>query len=600
MPTDFKTPDYLQIKESLKAHLKTLTEFQDFNFDASSINQILSLLGYDTAYNAFYLNMVAAEMFLDSAQLRSSVTSRAKAIGYVPSSMTAAIALVNIDVDTNSGPLLPNPPFVRLQPTDEFISYLDGKPYYFTPDRTYLIEPNSQGKYNADVILVEGKRLPFRYLVDSNSPAKQRFEIPNANVDVKTLIVKVQQSATNTGVQMFSRVTDVNTLTEESLVYFLEENEHGVYEVSFGENILGVQPITGNIVILEYVVTNGPAANGIKTFARVGKPTGYNTVKLTTVTPAYNGGEAESIESIKLLAPLLFEAQDRAVSTNDYEALVRKDNPNIEFVRVWGGQDNVPKDPGKVYMAIKPKTGTRLSVDEKSNIINRLISERNIVAVEVKIVDPDYLYMNLNTKVNFRSKKTTLTAAAIKQEVYDAIVAYKNQVLNGFDADFTYSKLLTTVDNVDQSIVGNISTLFLAKRVYPAFNAPTRFELNFFNAFSRGDSANGISSINSSGYIYRGVTTYIGDDGQGNLYLYRIVDNKKVVIQTGIGTVDYEKGVIVINSLDVQTIVDQDFIEMTAIPLQYDVFTPRESILLLEDEDIKVFVEAIDILGETA
>lgn len=597
MTTNFKNLDYLQIKEALKDNLRQYSEFQDFDFDASSISQLLSLLAYTSAYNGFYLNMVGAEMFLDSAQLRSSVTSRAKAIGYTPSSTNSARAVINFEVDTTSGPLPANPAFVKLTPTDEFISYVDGKPYYFTPDKTYLIEPDSSGVYQTNVTLVEGKRLKFQYVVDRNTPVKQRFEIPNANVDVSTLTVKVKESATASGVKMFSPAGNINLLEATSQVYFLQENENGNFEVYFGEDIVGIQPLTGNIVILEYVVSSGPAANGIRVFAKTGKPTGYNVVKLTTVTAAQDGTEIEPISSIKLLAPLLYEAQDRAVTRNDYEALIRKDNPNIEFVRVWGGEDSVPAYYGKVYAAIKPKTGTRLSVDEKNSIVNRLLKERNVISVEVKIVDPDYLYMILNSKVNFKSKTTTLSANDIKSMVYDEIVEYKNSVLNGFDADFTYSKLLSTIDSVDRSIVGNLTSIDLKKRIYPAFNQPTRFELKFHNEIDRGDSANNISAVNSSGYIYRGVTTYFGDDGQGELYLYRIVDNKKVIIQLGVGTVDYVNGVIVLNALDVQGITGQDFIDVVVKPLAYDVYTPRESILLLEDADIKVFVEATDNPG---
>lgn len=599
MATNFKNLDYSQIKESLKQHLKTLKEFQDFDFEASGIQQILSLLAYNTTYNAFYLNMVGAEMFLDSAQLRSSVTARAKTVGYVPSSATCAKAKVKIEVDTTKGPLPSKPAFVTLNTTDEFSCYIDGITYTFTPDKKYIIDTASDGKATGEVTLIEGRRLKFEYVVDQNAPVKQRFEIPNKNVDINTLTVKVKESVASTATALYSPAKNINLLDSESLVYFVQENHNEVYEVYFGEDVVGVQPKTGNIVILEYVATSGLVANGIKTFAKVNKPTGYNIVTLTTLEAAYGGTDKEDNQNIKLLAPLLYEAQDRAVTRNDYEALIRKDNPNIEFVRVWGGEDNVPAEYGKVFAAIKPKTGTRLSVDEKSSLVNRLLKERNVISVEVKVVDPDYIYMVLNTTVKFRTKTTVLKATDIKQKVYEQIVSYKNQVLNGFDADFTHSKLAAAVDEVDRSIVGNISSIDLKKRIYPAFNSPTRFEIFFYNSLDRGDSANNVSSINSSGYVYRGVTTYIGDDGKGSLYLYRLVDSKKVIIQYGVGSVDYEKGIVIINSLDVQNILNQDYIDIIAKPVDYDIYTPRESILLLEDSDIKVYVDAIDAEGES-
>lgn len=600
MPTNFKNLDYAQIKASLVGHLKTLKEFQDFDFDASGIQQILSLLAYNTAYNSFYLNMVGAEMFLDSAQLRSSVTSRAKAIGYVPTSIVASKARIRLEVETTLGPLAANPPFVLLKPTDEFQSYLDGKPYTFTPDRTYVIEPDSSGKYIEDVTVIEGKRLKFEYTVDRNSPVKQRFEIPNKNVDISTLTVKVKESAQSSAISVYSKAGNVNLLNETSSVYFIQENENNLYEVYFGDDVLGIQPQTGNIVILEYIVTNGSLANGLKTFSRVGKPTGYNSIKITTLEASQEGSEQESNDSIKLLAPLLYEAQDRAVTRNDYEALVRKDNPNVEFVRVWGGEDSVPPEYGKVFAAIKPKTGTRLSTEEKSRVANRLLRERNIISIEVKVVDPEYLFLNLTSVVNFKSKGTTLKAFDIKNLVFNKIIDYKNQVLNGFDSDFSHSKLLATIDSVDRSIVSNSTLVDIKKRVYPAFNTPTRFEVNFYNAFDRGDSANNVSSINSTGFTYRGITTYIGDDGKGALFLYRIVDSQKVIIQKNIGSVDYEDGVVVINALDVQGIPNADYIEIIAKPVQFDINTPREAILLINEEDIAVYVNAVDSTGEKA
>jgi hypothetical protein len=595
MATNFKNIDYLQIKQSLKDYLKTLKEFQDFDFEASGIQQILSLLSYNTAYNAFYLNMVGAEMFLDSAQLRSSVTSRAKAIGYVPTSTISAKATVRVEIEGVANLNGQFPPLVSIKTSHEFIAYSGAnRPYTFTPDRTYLVELDSSGKATVDIALVQGKRISFQYTVDQTSPIKQKFEIQNANVDINTLKVSVKDSATSNAVKIYAPASNFNQLTGDSLTYFVQENQNELFEVYFGENVVGVQPETGNIVILDYAVSVGPDANGLKVFSFIGPSEEYRVLKIATIEPAKEGKEKESNDSIKLLAPLLYETQDRAVTRNDYESLIRKDNPNIEFVRVWGGESNVPPDFGKVYAAIKPKTGTRLSIDEKSSIINKISRERSIVSVEVKIVDPDYLFLEANCTVKFRSKTTTLRPNDIKRLVYDQIVNYKTASLNGFDADFSHSKLLATVDSVDRSIAGNVTTIKLKKRIFPAFDTPTRFEVNFHNELSRGDSSNGISSINTTGYIYRGSVTYIGDDGKGGLYYYRLIDNKKVIVQTGIGTVDYETGVVVINALDVQDLRNSDFIEITATPLDYDIYAPRETILILDNSNINVFVESID------
>lgn len=600
MSTNFKNLDYLQIKESLKEHLKTLKEFQDFDFDASGIQQILSLLAYNTAYNGFYLNMVGAEMFLDTAQLRPSVTSRAKAIGYTPRSARGARAVIKIVVDTAAGPLAPNPPFIRLYQSDEFVTYLDGNPYTFTPERNYVIEAGPDGKHTQEVVLVEGKRLKYQYVVDRNSPAKQRFEIPNKNVDLSTLSVKVKDSAASSTVRVFSPASNVNAPSKDALVYYVQENTSEFYEVYFGEDIIGAQPETGNIVILEYVATNGPKVNGVKTFGRVGSPTGYAYFKIFTISPASKGYDKESIESIKLLAPLLYEAQDRAVTKNDYEALIRKDYENIQYVRVWGGEENVPPDYGKVFVAIKPKTGTRLSVIDKQLIMKRLLKERSVVSVEVKIVEPDYLFMVLESSVKFRAKTTNRKAVDIKQAVFDKIVEHKLKVLNGFDSDYSHSKLLSQIDSVDRSIVGNTTKIMLKKRIYPSFNTPTRYELKYHNPLDKGDSANGQSSILSKPFFYRGMQTFIGDDGKGGLYLYRYVGGQRKIVQTGIGSVNYETGLVVLDSLEINEIPGEDYLEIFASPATTDIITPRESILILDDMDIRVYVDAIDVQGENA
>lgn len=584
--------DFLQVKENFKNFLKSQSQFNDYNFDGAGLSILLDVLTYNTSYLAFYLNQVASEMFLDSAQLRSSVVSRAKHLGYTPRSVRSARAFVDITIDPTLGPLSPNPASILIPTTQEFSTIVDAKTYYFTPIRSVLINPVS-GVYKAsNVELIEGKRLSFRWTVDSTSSLKQRFIIPNANIDTSVLVVKVQESATNPSTKIFTLNDDITEITSESQVYFLQETDGGKYEIYFGDGTVGQKLNDGNIVIVEYIVSSGEAVLGAKSFAAVNKVAGYNSYSIKTVSVAADFYEQEDIDSIKLLAPLNYEAQNRAVTKGDYETLIKKDIPSIQYVRVWGGEDNDPPEYGRVFVSLKPFTGLSLSEDQKQNLINTYIRPRNIISLEVQIIEPDYLFLQVESVVLFRSRNTTLTDVDIQTAVKNAILSFSARELNGFDADFRYSKLVEAIDDADSSIQGNLTSIKLKYRIFPPFNRPTKYDIKTNNALSKGDATNGISSINSTGFIFRGIQTFISDDGKGSLYLYRLVNDQKVVVQAGIGQVDYDTGRIILNALEVQSIPNgQDFIDFILTPAKNDVTALREQILLLEEDDIGIAVE---------
>ena len=588
----FTELDFTKIKDNLRAFLKSQDKFKDYNFDGAGISVLLDLLAYNTAYNGFYLNMLASEMFLDSAIMRDSVVSRAKHLGYTPRSVSSCRAVINIEIFPANGPGPANPSVVLIDTNQRFYTVMNGEKYTFSLVKSILVAPN-QGRYLAqNVELIEGIRLTHRWTYDASLSTKQRFIIPNANVDTEQLKVVVIESGSNNTQRLFNRHVDINELTSESQVYFLQEAHGGKYEIVFGDGTIGKGLVDGNIITAEYVVSSGIDATGANRFIPITKPGGYQQPTITTVAPAGGFSEQETIESVKRLAPLAFDAQNRAVTKLDYETLIRKDVPSIQYLRVWGGEDNVPPQYGRVFLSLKPYTGLSLSEDQKASLINTHIKPRNPISIEVVIVEPDYLRILVESQILYRQSNTSLAGADIRNKVFNSIVGFRTSQLNGFDADFRYSKFINAIDDSDTAIEGNLTKIKLKYRIFPPFNVPTKFVISLNNAIDKGDAANNISAINSTGFIYKGILTYIGDDGIGGLVLYRTVNDQKVLIQSGVGTVNYTKGIIELNDLLVQSIPNtKNYIDFVVIPESQDVNSLRNQILLLEDEDVVLSIK---------
>lgn len=594
--TKYTELDFAKIKENLKKFLKSQDRFKDYNFDGAGISILLDLLAYNTAYNGFYLNMLASEMFLDSAIQRDSVVSRAKHLGYTPRSARSAIAKVDIEIFPSSGPGPTAPANILIPISQTFYTIVDSKQYFFSPKAPVLIQP-VDGLYKAsDVELIEGVRLTHRWTYDASASPRQRFIIPNANIDSTQIQVNVQDAETSSGKRFFKLYKDLTEVTSESQVYFLQETNDNKYEIVFGDGIIGERLEDGNVIIVDYLVSTTDKAVGAKKFLPVTKIGGYAQATITTVEPAKNPSEQESIESIKRLAPLTYDAQNRAVTRLDYETLIKKDVPSVEYLRVWGGEDNEPPQYGRVFVSLKPFAGTTLSEDAKAELINTYIRPRNPISIEVIIVEPDYMRIKVDTTVLYRSSNTTSSAAEIQTEVFSAIQEFRASQLNGFDADFRYSKFIASIDSADESIEGNTTVINLKYRIEPPFNVPTKYEIKLNNAISKGDAANAESSINSSAFIYKGVITFVGDNGKGSLYLYRIVNDQKVIIQADIGSVNYADGVIILDAFLVQSIPNGlDFVDFTVELENFDINSLRNQILLLEDEDISIAIKDLSV-----
>lgn len=593
--TKFNALDFDTVKNNLKDFLKSQDKFKDYNFDGASLSILLDVLAYNTTYNGFYLNMLASEMFLDSAALRDSVTSRAKHLGYVPYSVKTHRATVNLTITPNRPSIAPRRLYLTRDVT--FASYVNGSRYDFTLETPLFIELNSSGKYVANgVSLIQGTRLIHSYTVDNNLPIKQRFVIPNKMVDLSTLSIKIITSATNSIEQVFTLADDINTLSPTTPIYFIQPYKDETYEVVFGDGILGKKLENGNIVQLDYLVSSGSGADGAKNFVATRSfniPEGASATVVCT-TPAAGFVDQESLDSIKLVAPRAYTTQNRVVTKSDYETLLKRDIPSIEHIRVWGGDEADPPVYGKVFCSIKPKSGYAFNTDDKTRLIENFIKPRSILALDVEILEPDYLYLTVSSKVSFFADKTNKQDGDIKSLVVDGIKQFRKANLSGFDSDFRQSKLVRQIDILDSSIESNTTSITVKYRLIPPFYRDFSQDIVLNNPIDRGDATNNNSAINSTEFVYKGSTVRLADDGKGKLYLYYTLNGQRVIVNSSAGVVDYDTGKISIQNIVVDRIPNQQiFIDVFVAPRNNDVIAFRNQILRLEDEDI--FVEMVNL-----
>ena len=586
--------DFKKIKDNLKNFLKNQDQFKDYDFDGSSMSVLLDVLAYNTGYNGFYLNMVANEMFLDSASLKSSVVSRAKHLGYTPRSIKTLSAKVNLTITYTSEDLVPDD--LLLASSVEFQTNVNDTRYIFYPKDSVYLQRESSTVYTAkNLELLEGKRLTYSWTVDKTLPIKQRYIIPNDNVDLSTLKVSVQTSATNSGKVVLKKSEDINLLSPEDSIYFLNQYDESKYEITFGDNILGKDVENGNIILIEYLVSTGNGAVGASKF-KISNSTSNivansSSIKIDTIDIAKGFVEAEDVNSIKLLAPRSYDTQNRAVTKFDYETIIQRDVAIVDDLRVWGGEENNPPEYGKVFCSIKPITGYSLNEDDKKNIIETYIRPRNVLSVEVVIVEPEYIRLILNTKVNYFSTKTSKTISDIKSAVFNSIKTYKDEKLVGFDSDFRHSKLTKIVDDTDQSIESNITNVTIRYRIIPTLDSKNNIVIKLNNAIDTGDSKNNIASVDSSEFLYKNTRVKISDNGSGTLFLYYLSGEKKVVINSNVGSVSYDTGEIILTDLLVSRIPNNiNYIDLFITPQENDVIVLRNQVLLIEDADINIDV----------
>lgn len=568
--------DFADTKDSLKTYLKSQETLKDYNFDGSVLSTILDVLAYNNHYQAFYANMVANEMFLDSAVLRPSVASHAKTVGYVPTSRRSAKAVVDV---TTASALSQNS---YLNRGTEFTGTdAAGTQYSFILLDTAYVN-TSLTKFE-NLTIHEGILRRMSYVYDPSQKASSILLIPNDKIDTSTIRVRVKASVSdNTGLEESWTYTDSYIdLTPQSKVFFLQEKEAGMYEIFFGDNFLGKQPAAGSVVIVEYLETNGAIANGITNFT-----TSISNVTVSTVSSSYGGALEESMSRIKFLAPRFYQSQNRAVTENDYTALVMKEYANADSVYVYGGETVTPPQYGKVFIAVKPKSGTALTTDEKNTLIRNFRKKNSVVAIVPEIIDPDYIDVVLDSIVTYDPSLTSIGEGTLKALVVAYVFSYSVSSLENFGSNLYLSKIIQGINGLNGSIVSNQTKMKLRKTVnLSKLVASKGFSIDFKNPLYHPHEGHSESIITTTSFAHKntdGVTVqdvYAEDDGFGNINLVKTdEDGMNSLVYPRIGSVDYMNGIVNFSTSFSPTIRSQLF-TVTVDPQNTDVFVFENKIL---------------------
>ena len=546
---------------------------------------LLDVLAYNTHYLGYNANMLANEMFLDSADLRSSVVSLAKQVGYTPTSAAASTAVINITVNNASGPSLT---MVR---GTKFSTTVNGTSYSFVTNADISITPASGVYVFNNVTIYEGTYLNYKYTVNT-SDTDQRFIIPNDNVDTRTLSIKIQESSSDSTINTYRLATGITEIDSTSKVYFLQEVEGGRYEVYFGDGVLGQVVADGNIIIMDYINTNRAEANGATTFTLGGTIGGFSSATITTISNASEGSDPESISSIKYNAPRDYTAQDRAVTANDYKVLVKSLYANAQSVQVYGGEDAAVPDYGKVYISIKAKSGSTLTQATKASVVTSL-KQYAVASVTPIIIDPETTYLTLTTNFKYNSGATSKDVSTLQTNVLSTISTYGNNTLENFTGIFRHSKLTENINNADTSILSNITTVKLYKYIIPTLSSALKYTLSFNNAFYNphsGHNSDAGGVISSTGFKISGDTVnehFLDDDGAGNIRLYYLNGTTRIYTTSTYGTVSYTTGEVILTSANITSISNVDGVASTqirvfAIPNSNDIVPVRNQVLSID------------------
>ncbi len=579
--------DFDTIKGNLKDYFGSQTEFTDHNFDGSAISVLLDILAYNTHYNAYYLNMLASESFLDSAQLRDSVVTKASMLGYTPRSARGSKANVNLTITPGDAPAS-----ITIDRFTQFTSTVNGTAYTFCTANSVVITPSS-GVYSADTVeLSQGIPLTFKYTADTAN-TEQKFLLPNANTDTDTLTVTIQESVTDTNTAVYALATDITTVNATSNVYFMSEHTDGQFRVQFGDGVLGRKPISGNIIILKSLVTEGTNTNGANVFSAASTVGGYSTVAVVTANSAVGGLDKESVESIKFNAPKNYETQNRAVTTGDYKKIVEDSVSGLDTVAVWGGQDDAVPKYGTVYVSAKPSGADALSTSQKA-LITSSLADYNIVAISPEVVDPDLINLIFSLTVKYDSRKTTKASGVIAANVIDTIQDYKTNNLNKFGSIFRYSVLSKLIDNTDTSLLGNLLTLTAKKGITPSTTANNSYTISFNNAiYNPSTTYEGAVTSSAFAYTDSAGTTYSTsylDDLNGVMRIYYLSGSDKLIIANSVGTVTYSNGHITLTSFMPDSFSGST-LDFTITPATNDLIPIRNQLFTVSNTNITVTMQ---------
>ena len=583
--TQLNNLDFLDIKVALKDYMRAQSDFTDYDFEGSALSNILDVLAYNTYYTAFNTNMVVNEMYLDSATLRDNVVSLAKQLGYTPKSITAPKASVDMAL-TFTGT---SPSTVTIKAGSGFVTNYDGSLYRFVLRDDNKVEvANNVATFSA-IPIYEGSYISTATTIDT-SIKDQRFYLDNAGIDTSTVKVRVYQAINSTIFDDYTAANNILDIGAADKVFFLSEKEDERYELFFGDGVLGKKLEDGNVVEISYIVTNGDATNGAKTFtfngvmqdennANVALP--YTVTSLTTVSNASGGAPIETIDKIKFNAPKYYGSQNRAVTGNDYKAIVRNLYPAVSDIIVFGGEDQVPPAYGKVFLSVKPTEAAALSSFTKNELTSEL-KKYTVASIRPEFVDPSILFLELTSNIYFNGTKTKMLPTEVASKVATAITEYlKTSGTEKFNGKFRYSKFIGVIDNTDRAINSNDTNITMRKDFIAQINASSYYEVCYGNPFLIDCNNPVVWSTGMTVFEYPTYTSYL-EDRNGKLVLYRLdsITGEKILLNDSVGTVDYTKGEITMNDFTIlKGTFSDNRIELRVKPANKDIEVKREMYL---------------------
>ena len=592
--TQYTNLDFEEIKVSLREYLRSNSNFTDFDFEGSNLSILIDLLAYNSYTTAYNTNMVANEAFIDSATLRENVVALARNVGYVPSSRRAATANVTFTVDLGSGTTRSS---VTLKAGLFALGDFENTNYTFCVPED-IISPVNDGFAQFTIDIKQGTYLTKQFVVDTSQP-NQRFIIPNAYVDTSTLRVNVKDTSASTSQTVYSQIDNIVGITTFSETYLIQEVQDEKYEILFGDGVLGKKLSNGNAVNATYIVSDGPGGNGVSAFSFAGKlldndggliTTGISDI--ITNEPARNGANIESLDTVRNLATRIYSAQHRAVTTNDYEAIIPTIFPNAESVIAYGGEDSSPPQFGKVFLSIKPKNGRFISDFDKRQLISKLKSY-SVAGIRQEFVDLKYLYIELDSTIYYNSNVVG-DVSNLKSSIRNSLETYsKSADLNKFGGRFKYSKIMKIIDDSSTAVTSNITKIIIRRNLDVDTNNFGQYELCFGNRFhNRREGYN----IKSTGFVVDGIqgTCYFADsyidDKTGRLFAFRLTTSgEPEIVIANAGTVKYDIGEILIDTIRILSTEKSDnVIQIQGIPESNDIIGLKDLYVQLSIPDSNI------------
>lgn len=599
--TRFTDLDFDQIKTLIKTYLKANSTFTDFDFEGSNFSVLIDTLAYNTYITAFNSNMIVNESFLDSATIRSNVVSLARNVGYVPRSKTCAKANISFSVTLPQPSALPSQ--IVLKSGLVCVGTADNTTYIFSIPENIItnVDQNSSIAAFNNIDVYQGTLITKKFTVDNTE--RQKFILDNQNIDTSTIVVKVN----NVEYKLIDNITQINSKSE---IFLIQEIEDEKYQLLFGDGILGKKLENGTTIDVSYIVTDGSNGNGPSVFSFSGVITNVldvvqnpvGTVNITTNSPASGGKEIETIDSIKYFAPRLYSSQYRAVTTRDYESIIKLIYPDAESVSVTGGEELDPPEYGNVYISIKPKNSFKISDFTKQNILSKL-KKYSVIGINPKIIDLKTLFVEIESAIYYDPNKVT-NISELKTTVVKSLEAYANSIqASGTGGRFRYSRVLQAIDNVDSSITSNITRVKIRRNLNAVLNNFAQYELCFGNQFHKEINK---YNIKSTGFGVFGETStcYFVDVPQqnsdiGELAIVKPMEDLQTfeIVKKSVGQINYKKGEILINTINItSTVIPNGIIEIQAYPESNDVVGLKDLYVIF---DVNQSVNNINMIRDT-